>query len=281
MLKNIPIPQKCNIVVVFRRDELIIPRGADRLMANDRVVVALGDSRAMPRIKALFGGSDATPSVDLIEKVMIFGATRIGLHLARMLEKDVSIVLMEEDEDACIHASERLQSSLVIQGCGTDASVLLDEGIGHTDAFVATSEKEESNILSCILAKQYGAKKTIALIDRPGLKLMLEQIGIDITVSPRLATVTAILQHAHRAEIPSLSVLHDGEARIVELKVKPGSKVAGKLIRKIPFPRNTLVGAIVHEGLVVIPGGDDRVEVGDSLIIFAKTNTIPALIKLF
>ncbi len=194
----------------------------------------------------------------------------------------MNIVLIDEDEDRCKMASERLLSSLVIHGSGTDDEVLLEEGIGNVDAFLATTNSEETNILSCILAKQYGAKKTLALVDRPELKNMLEGIGIDIAISPRLATVSGILQHVHRAEMLSLSVLHKGEARIVELKkVSPTSKIAGKKLKRANFPKNTLVGAIVRNNSVIIPGGEDVVNVGDSLIVFARTDTIPKLVRLF
>ncbi len=280
-LKNIPLPPRCNLVAIFRRGEVIIPRGTDKLAAGDRVVVALGDPRGMPEIKRLFGTGEPAPSLDMIEKIMVVGATRIGMHLSRLLEKEVNIVLIDEDEERCKTASERLLSSLVIHGSGTDDSVLLEEGIANVDAFIATTSSEEINILSCILAKQYGAKKTIALVDRPELKNTLEGIGIDIAISPRLATVSGILQHVHRAEMLSLSVLHKGEARIVELKVGPHSKIAGKKLKRTNFPKNTLVGAIVRGGNVIIPGGEDMVNVGDSLIVFARTDTIPSLVKLF
>lgn len=280
-LKNIPLPPRCNLVAIFRRGEVIIPRGTDKLTAGDRVVVALGDPRGMPEIKRLFGTGEPAPSLDMIEKIMVVGATRIGMHLSRLLEKEVNIVLIDEDEERCKMASERLLSSLVIHGSGTDDSVLLEEGIANVDAFIATTSSEEINILSCILAKQYGAKKTIALVDRPELKNTLEDIGIDIAISPRLATVSGILQHVHRAEMLSLSVLHKGEARIVELKVSPHSKIAGKKLKRTNFPKNTLVGAIVRGGNVIIPGGEDMVNIGDSLIVFARTDTIPSLVKLF
>lgn len=280
-LKHIPLPPRCNLVAIFRREEVIIPRGTDKLLAGDRVVVALGDPRGMPEIKRLFGTGAPAPSLDMIEKIMVVGATRIGMHLSRLLEKEVNIVLIDEDEERCKLASERLLSSLVIHGSGTDDGVLLEEGIGNVDAFIATTSSEEINILSCILAKQYGAKKTIALVDRPELKNMLEGIGIDIAVSPRLATVSGILQHVHRAEMLSLSVLHKGEARIVELKVSAQSKIAGKKLKKAHFPKNTLVGAIVRNGNVIIPRGEDMVNIGDSLIVFARTDTIPSLVKLF
>jgi trk system potassium uptake protein TrkA len=280
-IKNIPLPPRCNLVAIFRRHEVIIPRGVDKLLAGDRVVVALGDPRGMPEIKRLLGTGAPTTSMDMIEKIMVVGATRIGMHLSRLLEKEVNIVLIDEDEDRCKMASERLLSSLVIHGSGTDDEVLLEEGIGNVDAFLATTNSEETNILSCILAKQYGAKKTLALVDRPELKNMLEGIGIDIAISPRLATVSGILQHVHRAEMLSLSVLHKGEARIVELKVSPASKIAGKKLKRANFPKNTLVGAIVRNNSVIIPGGEDVVNVGDSLIVFARTDTIPKLVRLF
>ena len=280
-LSELSLPNHCNLVAVFRRGEVIIPRGSDVLEAGDRVVLTLADKQKIIPVKKLFVGSRSLSGPIKVKKVMINGATRIGMNLSKLLEDELDIVLLEDDDDESRKASEGLLRTLVIHGSGTDEELLMDEGIDNVDAFISTTTHEGVNILSCILAKQYGAKKTVALIDRPELKLTMQHTGIDIVVSPRIATVSGILQHIHHKKMLSLSVLNQGDARILEMKVSATSKIAGKSLKKVHFPRNTLVGAIVRGDKVIIPQGDDGIRTDDSLIIFAKNEEVSRLMELF
>jgi trk system potassium uptake protein TrkA len=281
-LRKIPFPEMCNVVAIFRDAEVIIPGGSDIFVPNDRVVSILGRADAIPRIEQLFGSQEQVEVGEAVRRVMIVGATRIGIHLARLLqERNMSVVLIDDSEERCQEASERLSNVLVIHGSGSDKDVLLEEGVAEVDAFLATTTHEEFNVLCCLLAKQQGAKKTIALIDRPELKSILEDMGVDLAVSPMMATVSSILQYARKSEVLSLSVLHGGEAQVIELKVTEKSKVAGKKLKKARFPKNSLVGAVVRNDKVFIPRGDFQVQVDDRLIVFARSDIIQKVEKLF
>ena len=212
---------------------------------------------------------------------MIIGASRIGMHLAKTLqEQDINVILIDESEEKCQMASERLPKVLVVHGSGTDKALLLDEGISNVDAFLATTNREETNILSCLLAKQHNAKRTIALVDRLGIKSMLEDVGVDLMVSPRLVTVSTILKYIHRPGLLSITILSHGEAQVIEYKVTEKSKIREKPLKKIKFPKNTLVGAVVRNDKVLIPRGDFRIKLNDELIIFARTDAFQRLAKL-
>jgi len=215
------------------------------------------------------------------KKVMIIGASRIGMHLAKTLqEQEMDVILIDESEDKCQIASEKLPKVLVIHGNGTNRELLLDEGITTVDAFLATTDKEETNILSCLLAKQHNAKRTIALVDRPGIKSMLEDVGVDLVVSPRLVTVSTILKYIHRPGLLSVSILNRGEAQVIEYKVTEKSKLLGKTLKRIKFPKNTLVGAVVRDEKVLIPRGNFKILVDDQLILFVRTDVFHRLEKL-
>ncbi|MEM2900919.1 MAG: Trk system potassium transporter TrkA, partial [Thermoplasmata archaeon] len=220
MVQSIPIPSQCNLVAIFRDQETIIPQGNTKLMPNDCVVTAIGDPSCLHKVESLFGTSRSlTMSEGDIKKVMIVGATRIGIRLAKILERQADVVLIEPDEGKCKIAAEQVAGSIIIHGSPTDKEVLKDEGILNVDAFLAATDKEGVNVLACLLAKQLGAKKTIALVDQPELKTTLMDIGVDIAISPRLATVNSILQYAHQSKsLLSLSVLQNGEARVLELQ---------------------------------------------------------------
>jgi trk system potassium uptake protein TrkA len=281
-IKKINFPAKCNVAVIFRENNVIVPEGEDTFFPGDRVVTVVGDLNDIPKLEKIFGDHHPDSNNETVRKVMIIGATRIGLHLARALAaKDLNVVLIDESEEVCQHASESLPDVLVINGNGTNRELLLDEGIADVDAFLATTNQDETNILSCLLAKQHGAKKTIALVDRPGLKSVLEDAGIDIAVSPRLTTVSTILKYVHRPGLISVNVLRSGEAEILEMKLTKRSKILGKTLKKAKLPRHSLVCAAIRKDKVIIPRGDFKVKINDKLIIFAQTSVVPKLEKLF
>ncbi len=281
-IKELNIPARCNIVAIFRNSDVIIPHGGTKLLPDDRLVLSVADPRIMIKLDEIFGETTGKgPSRTSIEKIMIVGATRTGLSLAQNLEKRAVVVLLDENEEACRRASEQLSNTLVINGSGTDEQLLVEEGIETIDAFVAMTNHEDTNILSCLLAKEYGARKTIALINRPGLKSMFEHIGIDVALSPMMATVSVALRYTYKAEMLGLSVLHDGDAKVLEMRVRPGSRIEGKTLRKVRFPEGTVVAAVARGNEVLIPKGDDVIRGGDRLVVFAKTEAVPKLEPLF
>ena len=280
-LKKSTLPEKCNVAAIFRDADVLIPRGSDIFLPHDRVVIVMSDLGHVENIEKLFGHQEKVNFENIVKKVMIIGASRIGMHLARSLqEQDINIILIDESEERCNFASEKLPKVLVIHGDGTNRELLLDEGITSVDAFLATTNKEETNILSCLLAKQHNAKRTIALVDRPGIKSMLEDVGVDLVVSPRLVTVSTILKYVHRPGLLSVSILNRGEAQVVEYKITEKSKLRDRTLKKIKFPKNTLVGAVVRNGKVVIPRGNFTIKLDDELILFVRTDAFQRLEKL-
>jgi len=280
-IREIYWPKGANLAAIFRKSDVIVPQGNDVIQPGDRVVI-VGDDKAIRDAKELLGikgklGEDAP-----IQKVMIAGATRIGVNIAKLLERDVDVTLLEPDPERAEEASEQLSSALVIQGEPTDRDLLMDEGITSVDSFIGATEAQGKNILSCFLAEKLGAHSTIALIDQLELVDLLYDVGIDLATSPRISTVNTILQYVHQSEdLVSLAVMQQGEARVLEMVVHAKSKVAGKQLRKIGVPPNSILAAIVRDGETIIPHGETRIEVGDTAVVFARTESIPKLKKLF
>lgn len=277
-IKDIALPEECNIVAVFRDIDVIIPDGNTVLLPDDRIVTVLGNADFIPKMKEIVGGKKVTKE-DIAKRVIIIGASRIGVHLACLLEDSVNVTLIDSSKERCEKASATLSKSTVINGSETDREILANEGITGVDALVAANRKDEINMLSCLLAKEYGAKKIIALIDRPELRSVLRQIAM--TVSLNLVTVSSILGYAKKTDLASFKVLKEGEAQVLEFKVTKKSKVANKKIKKTGFPSNSIVGAIVRNSKVIIPSGEDEVMAGDRLIIFARTDALSKLERLF
>jgi trk system potassium uptake protein TrkA len=280
-IRDVYWPKGANLAAIFRKSDVIVPRGSDVIQPGDRVLV-VGNDSAIKDTKELLGirgklGDDAD-----IQKVMIAGATRIGINIAKLLERDVDVTLIEPEPLLAEEASELLSSTLVIQGEPTDRELLMDEGVTSVDSFIGATAAQGKNILSCFLAEKLGAHSTIALIDQLELVDLLYDVGIDLATSPRISTVNTILQYVHQSEdLVSLAVMQQGEARVLEMVVHAKAKVVGKSLRKIGMPTNSIVAAIVREGATIIPHGETVIEVGDTAVVFARTESIPKLKKLF
>ncbi len=279
-LKEIKFPKSCMLVAIMRNDDVIIPSKDDIIVPNDNVVITLGNTELIPAIENVIGGKKQSSEEEL-KRVIIAGATRTSIHLAKLLEKTVSVTVIEEEKEKCEKASAELKNAVVVHGIPSDKDLLTAEGIENIDAFIAATRSDEHNMLSSLLAKQYGAKKTIALIDRTELKSSLEAVGIDMLISPKLVTVSTVLQYARSSEVLSFKVLKEGEAQVLEFFVTDKSPLVGKKLKDAKFPKNSIVGAIARDSDVIVPGGDDVIHIDDRIIVFAKTDSLPKLEKLF
>jgi len=159
--------------------------------------------------------------------------------------------------------------------------MLVREGLRDSDGFVAVTSDDETNIISCLLAKHLGIRKVIALVSRPDYIPLMSVIGIDSTVNIRLATAKAILRFIRRGDILSVALFHGIEAEAIEFEVKQGNRLSGKPLKKLSLPDGSLVAAIVRGEEAFVPHGDHVIEQGDKVIFFALPQAIRYLESKF
>jgi len=182
-----------------------------------------------------------------MQDVLILGGSNIGIQTASLLNKiGIKTKLIEVNKAKCEKIAEILPQTLVINGDGTNIDLLKEEGIETIDGFVAVTGYDEENLLVSLLAKHLGTKKVIAKISRTNYIPILEKIGINAVVNPRLTTASAILRFLRRGEMISLTLLKEGGAEVVELIVHKYNKLINKPLKTIDFPNNTIVGAIIR-----------------------------------
>ncbi|MBA7476560.1 Trk system potassium uptake protein TrkA [subsurface metagenome] len=217
-----------------------------------------------------------------MQNVMILGGSRIGIQTALILAKlGINTKLIERDKERCEKIAEKLPHTLVINGDGTNIDLLKSEGIETIDGFVAVTGFDEDNLLVALLAKHLGTKKVIAKVDRTNYIPILEKIGVDAVVNPRMTTISAILRFIRKGKIISLTLLKEGEAEVIELIVSPYSKIINKPLKKTNLPQNSIIGAIVRKDRVIIPHGNDIIQPEDKIIIFALSSDIKKIEKIF
>lgn len=279
-VKDLGIPAGVNLVSILRDREILVPGGKDELMEGDRLLLVAADASSLARLEPSLGSPAVAESVT-VDRVMVVGATRIGLHLARVLDdKRKEVIVIDADEGRCQKAIDTLPGVLVVHGNATDREVLVEESIESVDAVVGAADAEEYNLLTCVLAKQLGVRRTVAFLSQPDLQPLAERIGIDLSVNPNLSSVNTFLKFAHEREPFKVAILQDGQAEILEFDVRPGSDLVGRKLRAGDLPKGAVVGAIVRGGQVVVPRGNDYFAAGDHVVVFAKAGAVQPLSKL-
>ncbi|KPA16712.1 potassium transporter peripheral membrane protein [Candidatus Magnetomorum sp. HK-1] len=263
------------IAAVIRKEMLIIPRGNDMLDESDLVYIVCESqylTQTMNMLKV-----DITP----VRRVMLIGGGRIGSKMAISLEqKSIKTKIIEKDPQVCQKLAEKLDKVMVLQGDGTDQSLLIEENVQDMDMVITLTGDEEINILSSLLAKRMGARSNITRISKFSYFPLVEAIGIDHIVSPRLSAVNTILQHIRDGNVLSAVSIKGEQAEVLEANVPENSKVCGKMLQKIPFPKGALVVGIVRNNDAFIPTGSSIIQINDRIIIFAVREVIPKIEKL-
>jgi trk system potassium uptake protein TrkA len=197
------------------------------------------------------------------------------------LEKELNIKLIEYDHNRCMELTDMLSESLIIHGDARDIHLLKDEDIENVDAFIAVTENTETNILTCLHAKRFGVKKTIALVENLNYIEISQSIGIDTVINKKLIASSYILQHAMGEEVSSLKRLSGIHAEVLELIAKKGSAVTKKTIKKLKFPEGAIIGGVSRGDEVFIAVGDFQIVEEDKVIVFALPGTSSKVEKMF
>lgn len=272
LMENSPIL----VVGISRGEEFLIPSGKDRFYAGDRILVLLPKG-SLPRFLPLLNLDQGPP-----EKAVLYGAGGLGIAVARRLEGILEkVVVIDPDEERATSASSTLFESLVLRGTATDLDLLWEADIQTADYFIALSSDDESNVMSSLLAKKHGAKRTIVLTQQPDYVPILDSIGLDIIINPRLITVSAILRHLRRGRILSVVKFHERGGEAIELVAMPHSGAVGRPLKNLKLPKGAIVGAVFHGDDVVIPDGETTIEANQRLIVFALPEAIPKVENLF
>lgn len=266
------------IVSIVREHNMIVPHGNNEILVGDQLYI-IAKTEEMSDVLKVFNIHRRK-----VDNLTILGAGRTGCYLAEIIEKEhlpINVKVIEKNAKKAREASARLKNSLIINADGSDLDILKAENIEQTDLFVAVTNDDKINLLSSLIAKNLGVKKTIAKVKRTDIMPLMQQIGIDIVLSPRIITAGAILKYVRRGDIVSVTVLGEEKAEMLELYPQPNSIAVGKSLKKIKFPTGSVIGAIVRDDGVIIPNGDSVINPFDHLLVFTLPKSIHKVEKLF
>jgi trk system potassium uptake protein TrkA len=267
------------IVTLFRHGQGIVPDGDTVINLDDELFVIASPKHIRTLLKTI--RQKDRP----IKRIMIAGGGNIGVRLARLLENNYQVKLIELSPEQAKEASESLKHAIVLQGDAADEELLIEENIDDTDIFCALTNADEANIISCMLAKRLGARKVMSLINRAAYVDLVQSDVIDIAISPQQATIGSLLAHIRRGDVVVVHSLRRGAAEAIEAVAHgdtQSSNVVGRTIDRIHLPPETSIGAIVRGDEVIMAHHDTVIEAEDHVILLvADKRHVPEVERLF
>ena len=258
------------------KNDTIIPRGDTVFEAGDRAYF-ITLKKGVDELNKL-----SAISKNPIKNVMILGGSRIGEKTARELcDKKLNIKLIENNKARAIELAEELENVLVIYGDGRDVELLEEENVGEMDAVIAVTGRSETNIMSCLVAKSKGVKRTIALVQNVDYFNLSTNIGIDTLINKKLLAANNIFRYIRQGEVVEMTILNNINAEILEFKAQKNSKITKKEIRNLDFPRNAIIGGVIRDNKGIIALGGFQIREDDKVVVCCLPNTIQKVEKFF
>jgi trk system potassium uptake protein TrkA len=264
---------KANILVaaIERSGHTLIPKG-DFIFKKDDNIFIIGEANS---VNAFL--QQKNKHYNRLKDVMIIGGGRIGIYLTQILsETKIKVKIIEQNPDKCVRLSQLFPDVMVINGDGTDYDFLEFEDMHSTDAFITLMGHDEANIISSLIAKKAGAEKTIAKVTRiKGLDI-IEDIGIDSIISPKLITANHILRYARNfkmKEDPSINQLYmmnENNMQALEFAVEHDYDFLNIPLKDLKIKNNVLIAVIARDNKIIVPRGDDYIQLNDSIIVITS-----------
>ncbi|MCE5346109.1 MAG: Trk system potassium transporter TrkA [Bacteroidales bacterium] len=262
-------------VAIKRAGKTIIPRGNEQFKVGDLVYVISTHEGIDEMMKTSGKKSFEAKSI------MILGGSRIGKHVAHYMQKGSSVKLIDTDIRKCEELAEILDNTLIINGDGRNADLLKQEGITKMDAFVAVTGNSEVNILSCLLAKKMGVKKTIAEVENMEYINLAENTGIDTIINKKIAAASRIFRHTANPNVTQVKYMAGTDAEVLEFIVPENARITKGTLRSLDFPKDAIVGGGTRDGEPFIATGDTIIKANDKVVVFTLPSAYEKISKYF
>ena len=262
-------------VGILRNGETIIPKEDTRYKSDDIVFMVTNYTGVRNILR------HARNTQESIARVMILGGSHIGQLIAGELGKNFDVKIFEADRDAAYRLSNAINNAMVINGDGSNVELLLEEGLRTTDTFIAVTSDSETNILACLMAKNEGAKRTIAEIENINYINLAERLGIDTVINKKLIAASHIYRYTLAGNITNIKYLATTEAEALEFEALPGSKIIEKPLCEMVFPKDATIGGYVRNNVGCVASGNTWIQSGDSVVVFALPSAIEEICRFF
>lgn len=266
------------VVAIGRGERFFMPDADDQILAGDEVHFIV-ETANIDRALSAFGYEER-----LSDRLIIGGGGNVGLFLAREMERrhpELALKLIEALPARAELVADRLKQTIVLAGDVRDRAVLEEANVAAASAMVTVTNSDEINIVTGLLAKRLGCRRTLALVNNSTYNLIHRGIGLDVAINPRDITVSSILQHVRRGRIKAVHAIGDGEAEVYEAEALEASQLVGQPLREARLAGGVIVGAVVRKGEVLTPRGDTLIRGGDRVVLAARKDMVKRVEQLF
>ena len=274
-LREVRMPAGSLVVAFFHGDQLIIPSGDDRAQAGDDALV-LCRAKVIHQVERMV--SSKPPDLGT---VVIAGGGITSETVAQALDQTRKVKIIERDRQRAEQLAARFPRFEVLHGDATDETLLRAERIADARSFIALMGNDERNLMANLLAQELGVPQVIALVERTETSHLWRKLGLMRIVSPRQIAAQRIKNYIDRGYSANIISLQRGKAQVIERRLAKASPAAGVTLAEMKPPRGLIVGAVARGEKVFVPSGDDRLEVGDIVILFVQEEHVPTVRLLF
>ncbi len=266
-----------NIMFIFRGDKKFTVNSSTKIEKNDSIFLVV-ETDNLSDVLSEFGHQELQA-----QKAVIIGGGNIGFSLAQLIEKSDTYIkteLIEFNKDRAEFLASNLENVTVTNGDGLDNQILEEVNISEAGYCISVTEDDEVNILSSLLAKRAGASVSLTLINNSNYSSLLTNIGVDMTIDPKIITISKILEKVRGVKIRNDYSIGDGFGEVIEADIQPNSTLCNKNLKELKLSKGIRIGSILRDKKVIIPNSQTVFKENDDVVFFAETNCIKTLEKL-
>ena len=266
-----------NIMFIFRGDKKFTVNSSTKIEKNDSIFLVV-ETENLRDVLSEFGHEELQA-----QKAVIIGGGNIGLSLAQLIEKSDTYIkteLIENNKERAEYLASTLENVTVTNGDGLDNHILEEVNIAEAGYCISVTEDDEVNILSSLLAKRAGASVSLTLINNSNYSSLLTNIGVDMTIDPKIITISKILEKVRGVKIRNDYSIGDGFGEVIEADIQPNSALCNKNLKELSLPKGIRIGSILRDKKVIIPNSQTVFKENDDVVFFAETDCIKKLEKL-
>lgn len=262
-------------IAIHRNESTIIVNRDTEILEND-IVYFISTPESIDKITEF-----CDQQCFEIKNIMILGGNRVAEIAARLFQDNYKVVIVDGDEKNCENLASNLSNTLILNIDGRDVETMKEEGLADMDAFISVTKNSETNIISSLVAKNHGVRKTIARVENIDYIHLSQNIGVDTLINKKIIAASNIFKHIRKGNVDAIANLHGVDAEIIEFTVKPNSKVTKKRIKDLKFPKTANISGVIRGDESLIPFGNFQLQEDDKAVVFSLTESINLIERYF